>query len=822
MRNLVSRWCFLALLFVPLATSAAWAQTFTGGVRGVVTDSGGVVPGVTVTLINEANGASRDAVSNERGLYDFSAVPPGTYTVKAELTGFKTFENKGIRVATQQFVTMDIKLDVGQLQETITVTGEAPLIDTSNASTGGVIDSRQLEALPSAGRSAFLFAVTVPTVVASGDAQFNRQQDQTNASLLSLGGGTRRGNNYTLDGVPITDLRNRASANPSIEALEDVNVQVHTYDAETGRTGGGIFNTATKSGGNSWHGSGFYQSRPRWGMANNFFTELAGGPLPETYFHLGGGGVGGPLIKNRTFFWASVEGYGSNTTRNSSIRFPTALERTGDFSQSFDSAGRQVVIYDPLTGDTNGNGRTPFPNNVIPQNRINPVGRNLVNTYPNPTRNVSNTLSNFDSTAEIEDRAMMYTGKMDHKFTDKVSLSGFYLYNSTDEPCANYWEPGLDGPHRYADPGDYLLLRRVSVLALNNTWLPSNNTVVALRYGMTRFIDDDTLSMEFDPSTLGFSQTFLGQMQVKKYPNITATEYGGQGAIDPTPRNWYSQSVNGTITRLAGKHTLKVGGDYRLIGIKTQSFSGSAGTLAFDKFYTSSTATLNGTGGTAPSGNALASMLLGYPSGDPGNQSRVGISNPFDAFVHYTGAYAQDDWRLSPKTTINLGVRLEHETGLAEKNDSFTVAFDRALNPGGALGAIVNPQTGQPVRGGLVYAGVNGANSYQGNPPGMKFSPRVGFVHSFNPKTVLRAGYGVYWAPWNYQGVGSANYGNIGFSQNTFISQQQFRPTVSVDNPFPGGVLQPVGNQLGALAGLGADRSSSIRTRRPLRPAVLG
>ena len=141
MRNLVSRWCFLALLFVPLATSTAWAQTFTGGVRGVVNDSGGVVPGVTVTLINEANGASRDAVSNDQGEYNFAAVPPGNYTVKAELTGFKTFENKAIRIGAQQFVTLDIKLEVGQLQETITVTGEAPLIDTSNASTGGVIDS---------------------------------------------------------------------------------------------------------------------------------------------------------------------------------------------------------------------------------------------------------------------------------------------------------------------------------------------------------------------------------------------------------------------------------------------------------------------------------------------------------------------------------------------------------------------------------------------------------------------------------------------------------------------------------------------------------
>ncbi len=374
MRNFVSRWCFLALLFVPLATSSAIAQTFTGGVRGSVMDSGGVVPGVTVTLINEANGASRDAVSNERGLYDFTAVPPGDYTVKAELTGFKTFENKGIRVGTQQFVTLDIKLDVGQLQETITVTGDAPLIDTSNASTGSVIDSRQLETLPSGGRSAFLFAVTVPTVVASGDAQFNRQQDQTNASLLSLGGGARRANNYLVDGVPITDLRNRASANPSIEALEGVNVQVHQYDAETGRTGGGTFNTATKSGGNAWRGSGFYQMRPKWGMSQNYYAARTDVPLPDTYFNLGGGSLGGPVIKNRTFFWFSVEGYGSNTTRNAPVRLPTARERAGDFSQSFNAAGEQLQIFDPLTGDASGNGRTQFPGNVIPAEPPQPGG----------------------------------------------------------------------------------------------------------------------------------------------------------------------------------------------------------------------------------------------------------------------------------------------------------------------------------------------------------------------------------------------------------------------------------------------------------------
>src|SRR5204863_1316369 len=161
------------------------------------------------------------------------------------------------------------------ITENVTVTGAAPLIETSNASTGTVLDSTALQALPSPGRSAFLIGTTVPTVIPSGDGQFNRQQDQTNASLLSLGGGTRRGNNYTLDGVPITDLTNRAVANPTIEALDDVKVQVHTYDAEIGRTGGGVFNTTLRSGTNTFRGSGFFQTRPVWGAANNYFGQKA-------------------------------------------------------------------------------------------------------------------------------------------------------------------------------------------------------------------------------------------------------------------------------------------------------------------------------------------------------------------------------------------------------------------------------------------------------------------------------------------------------------------------------------------------------------------
>src|SRR5262249_16371457 len=187
---------------------------------------------------------------------------------------YKRYESKGLNVGTQQFITLDVALEVGAIEESVTVTGQSPLIDTSTASTGAVLDRQALESLPAPGRNAFLIGVTVPGVMPVGDPQFNRQQDQSNASLVSLGGGGVRANNYMIDGVPVTQLRGRSIVNPSIEAIEEVKVQVHTYDAEMGRTGGGVFNVTAKSGTNSYHGSGFYQTRPVWGQSLNFFDSV--------------------------------------------------------------------------------------------------------------------------------------------------------------------------------------------------------------------------------------------------------------------------------------------------------------------------------------------------------------------------------------------------------------------------------------------------------------------------------------------------------------------------------------------------------------------
>jgi trimeric autotransporter adhesin len=823
-----------ALLAVLISTSAH-GQGFQGGLRGSVKDSGGVLPGVEVTLTNEGTNINRSTVTNERGEYVFASVEPGTYKLRITLTGYKTVEQGGIRIGTQQFLTLDQTMEVGRIEENVTVTGQAPLIETSNASQGTVLDNAALQTLPSSGRAAFLVGTTVPTVVPSGDAQFNRQQDQTNASLLSLGGGTRRGNNYTLDGVPVTDITNRAVANPTIEALDDVKVQVHTYDAEMGRTGGGVFNTTLRSGTNTYRGSGFFQTRPVWGAANNYFAQKAlencaagnaacvtNNSKPPQVYYLFGGATGGPIVKDRTFFWFSSENYHDVSTRNGSLLLPTAAERAGDFSQTT-SGATPIKIYDPIT-------HQQFANNIIPANRINPVAAAMLKYLPMPNNQVDNGAANYSATAQIVDYFQQeYTVKVEHKFTDKVSLTGFYLYNRTNEPCSNYYYIGLNDPQRFADPNDYILARRPQILAINNTWIPSDNSVLALRFGMTRFIDNSTLTAAFDPATLGFGQTYLGQLQqtgVQKFPQIFAQGYGvGSanqllGAINPSFRTYKSYGGNAAYSRFVGTHTFKFGADYRRIGVYLLNPGCSASCLSFGREFTSSTGTNNG---SATDGNAIATFLLGYPSGDLQSSGtalggdNMTLTTPLDIYTNYYGGYVQDDWRASSKFTVNYGLRIEHEDGMHEVNNNFTVGFDRTATS--ALSSIVIPSSVDPsggtasrnVVGGLMYAGVNGNPTTQGNPPKAKWSPRVGAVYSLNPKTVLRGGYGLYWAPYNYP-VPSAtsnngNYGQIGFTNNTTVPQTTVTPTVSLANPFPNGLVPPAGNANGLLSGAGTSIS---------------
>ena len=777
---------FLAVFSLLAGAVSASAQGYQGGIRGAIRDANGVVPGAEVAIVNEATNATRTMTSNELGEYSFTNVLPGVYTLRVKMTGFRTHEQKEIPIGTQQFMVVDVTLQVGNVAEEVTVTGESPLIETATASVASSLDKTTLQTLPTAGRNAFFLSVTTPNVVPSGDPIFVRQQDQTNSSLLSLGGGPRRGNNYTLEGVAITDMRNRAVIIPNIESVEEVKVQVSTYDAEMGRTGGGVFNTVGKSGSNVWHGSALYQNRPKWGNGMLFFPKKAGLAKPDTYFHLYGGSVGGPIKQNRTFFWATTEGYKTQTVRTNVLQLPTELERNGDFSQS------GVTIFNPFT-----NPRVPFEGNRIPANLINPVARAMLSDLPLPLSGKSRA-----STAQLVDVAKQATVKLDHRWNDKWTTTGMYGWYDSEEPETRFFNQPVNSTP--ADPGDGLLLRTVHLFTMNTLWVPTGNTVLAMRYGYNQFVDD-CVPAPFDPATLGFAQGFINALPFEKFPRISVDGYAGTrdgltgsapgagarllGDREFIPITWYSHNANVSLSKFVGRHTLKFGGDYRQIALKFTP-ERSSGDFFFDRRFTASSPTA-GTGG-----DGFAAFLLGLPS-----TGLINVPTEHDFYIHYVAGYAQDDWRVNNKLTVNVGLRYEFEQGMQERNNKTTVGFCRDCT-------FPVQVSGLSLRGGLMYAGVDGNPTHQGDAPKAKLGPRGGFTYSMTPTTVLRGGYGLFWVP--LQGVFPAEsaYGTRGFTATTdyvasFDGFQTPCPGCSLTNPFPNGLEQPVGSSRGLLTGVG-------------------
>jgi len=798
----------LAVLLCALATigSTAYGQSYQGGLRGSLHDSSGnALSSVTLSLINEATNLTRTTVTNETGAYVFDRVDPGKYKLEALSGGFKKLERSGVVIETQQQLMLDLVMEVGNVAETVVISDEAPLIESANASVGQVISKQFLSDLPNSGRNPFSLAAISPNYIPAGNPTFNRQQDQSGSSQISLAGGPVRGNNYLLDGVPIADIGNRAVIIPTFEAIQELKMQVNNYDAEVGRTGGGVFNVASRSGSNQLHGSLFGFLRPNPLQANNFFNNRNGIKRPDADYGLYGGSIGGPVYipkiyngKDKTFFWVAMEGYRMQSFLSETFTVPTDLERQGNFSQT-KNGGQPVVIYDPLTTRTvNGQlVRDPFADNIIPLNRQDPVGRALLQFFPKANRpGDASGRNNYAATSTLDDRADQQTFKLDHNFADWYKASATYLRYGSREPVADYYR-------NIANPGGSLLFRNVDALAVNNIFTLDDKTLLSVRYGYNTFDDNvDTVSAGFDPAQLGFSPNYVSQIAFKKFPSIgTGGAYGSpsQGALGsaaPNQRRWYSHNFLTGVSKLWGRHSLKAGFDYRKLSLEFYNIGQSSGSFTFTRGFTQGP---NPNAATTAGGNELASMLLGAAA-----SGSAQLVTPLSVYVNYFGGYAQDDFRLSQKLTLNFGLRYEYEQGLQERDNQITVGFDPAA-------AFPAQPAGLSVKGGLIFAGVNGAPTQQVRPQKNKFGPRIGFAYRYNEKTTIRGGYGILWAPAIFSlGPTVDGYGALGFSAITNMVTSLdggLTPANYLSNPFPSGLLKPTGSSLGLLTQVGQNVS---------------
>ncbi len=793
------------------AATSALGQSNYGALRGIVTDSQGAsVTNATVAMTSDTTKIARTTATNGAGEYVFNAVTPGVYSIAVTMDGFKKSETSGIRVDSGNTVPFDVKLQMGSTSQSIEVSASEPLIDSGTSYNGQVIDSQKLQNLPNPGRNPFLFSKLDNNVTPVGDPRFVRFQDQSGSSTISIAGAPLSANNYLIDGVPITDTQNRAVIIPSIEAVDEVKVQSNTYDAEIGRTGGGNFNTTMRSGANTLHGVLQGETRQtNWG-ANTYFNNAANPQIPrgaaEFYSYVGA--IGGPIViphiyngRDRTFFWVAEEGYRQRSPLSNSYYVPTALERAGDFSQS------NINIYDPTTAIVSG-ARTQFMGlkngvptaNVIPTSRLNPVGVAIAAAYPLPNQTPSSSTfgaNNFYGVDTLGDRADEFTSKVDHQVTRWWLANASYLHYGSKEPGGNLLGTFPGGST------SYLLYRKVDATQVNSTFTITPTTVATFGFGFNRFPNNTLdLSNGFNQATLGLPSAYASSLQKQSFPEITMKSAAQLGTANSGPAVFYSRNLVAGISKSLGKHSLKAGYVYRSMSVSVTNISNSNGVFAFDSSYTSATGA-----NVSSSGADTASLVLGFPT----SGSAV-VTTRLYGVIPYNAVYLQDDYRITSKLTVNLGFRYENELGISERSNHTSVGFDsKAQNTvTGSAGSTI-------FTGGVEFAGQNGYPTHCCN-VGSKFAPRGGFAYAVTNKTVVRGGFGVFYAPIAYSSS-SLGTQSPGYLQTTsFVAPSSTTAytgaTAPLSNPYPTGLLSPSGNANGYSTGLGSSVSVIDQGRR--------
>ncbi len=810
----------LTIILCGLLSQLCLGQTFTSSITGTITDpSGAAVLNARVTLTNMGTNDVHDVTTRSDGSYQFNNLQPGTYQVSVTTPGFKTYVKSNLILSAQVNASVNIPLQLGNTEQKVEVTGSAVLVDTETANSSATLDSRFISALPNGTRNPlnFVFAVAGTTESPGGMTQRNGTFDQ-NASSFGLNGGRTGEESILIDGAPATAIDwGGLMVSPLQDSVQEQQIVTNTYDAQYERGGSGIVTLITKGGTNTFHGEVYDYLQNSALNANSWSNNKNGAPKGQFKRNQFGGNVSGPLLKRANlFFFGGYEGLRQPNTEDSGLQtVPTQAQRNGDFSGSLNADSTPNLIYNPFTTaqlSDSAYTRQPFAGNIIPKNLINPVGSKMMSLYPLPNRpgQGPNQINNFFA----QGAANSTNDKMDTRVDWEQSSAHRVFVRWSDRfrqdlnhPC--FFCTGADSVVNEHDNGFQVVL--------NDTVTPSPTWVINSFISYSRW-QEAHVAQSFgvaNASTIGLSPSLF---QAPILPGISIENYSGLGVTFGggfQKYTRYSNTIGMNITKQLSKHTLKFGGNFddQRINNTNESNGVNTGSPAFN-FGTALTSCdpnpnggpcLASKSGSSVSGNALASMLLGTASG--GGQS-FNIDPAMG--MHSFGGYIQDQWRITPRLTVNVGVRYENQRPATERFNRLEYFNTKAVNP-------ISSQIGFNVLGGFEYAGVNGNDRYAWPPNNLDFAPRAGIAFKITDRLVARVGAGIYFLPPSAM-ISFDNPGQFyGFSSSTSYNataQNGYVPLNLVNNPFPVGLNQPTGSSQGLLTLVG-DGQSQIWPKAP-------
>ena len=813
--------CPTVLMFTFFVGLPLFAQT--GEIIGRVTDpDNAVIPNVQVQITEISTGTLRETLTNGDGYFTAPDLAPGSYEITLHHAGFKPLTRTGIQLLVDQKLRLDFTLEIGSVNQQVTVTAETPVLETENTSLGQVVNGSQVVNLPLLGRNTYSLGGLVPGVRPSAGMD-QLPVDQITTSSISINGAPGNANSFLIDGAPNTaPAQNQPIIYPNPDLVQEFKVVTNNVSAEYGRAAGGIFDIVTKAGTNQFHGDLYEFFRNNLLDANDYFANLAGKSVPPLKFNQFGGTLGGPLMippiyngHNKTFFFLNAElvRFIQGVTYTATV--PSPLELTGDFTQDTNAAGQKIVIYDPDTTASNPKGtgyiRTPFPGNVIPTSRISPVSAKILKYWPAPNvPGAPNGSTNYINVGENSIQKNTFSTRVDQNFSDNTRMFTRYSYDDSPWVRASPYGPNDPGSPAFG-PQDFT--RYNTVAELDHVFSPS--LIGLIRGSFSRLSNfRNPLSNGFDITQLGFPANLQPQIgSPAAFPAIDITGYNVSSSIANNSRtgtlgetgviafgmNLYGIDAN--LTKSLRTHEIKFGGQFEVVQDNTLQTADNSTDFTFTSAFTQGP---NPVQATSTGGDALATFLLGIPGGSVTPSPALALE------TKYYAGFVQDEWKTTSKFTLNIGLRWEYETPRTERYNRLT-NFDNFVVP-----PLKAP--GLSLHGALSFVGVNGVSRYQSNPDRNNFAPRAGFAWNVTKKTVIRAGGGIFYGT-NW-GIGNTpnQFGISGFTTSTSIvtSLDGITPIVNFSNPYPNGLNQPTGSSLGPATLLG--QSVSFYSRQNVTP----